>query len=95
MPAGEREDRVDAAGAQPAGDQVSGAYLAFRCSVDAHGRSIITVMVDTDVLIAGAGPIGLRDTATDFARMYADALVAHLSSTFGAHVSTTAAADLR
>ena len=56
MPAGEREDRVDAAGAQSAGNQVSGAYLASmerRCSWPQHNH----VMVDTDVLIAGGGPI--------------------------------------
>ena len=42
VPTGEREDRVDTAGPQPAGDQVSGADLAADRSVDAHGRSIIT-----------------------------------------------------
>ena len=45
--------------------------LVPRGSVDAHGRSIITVMVDTDVLIAGAGPIGLT-AAIEFARRGVD-----------------------
>ena len=47
VPARQREDGVDAAGPQSAGDQVSGAYRAVNRSVDAHGRSIITPMVDT------------------------------------------------
>lgn len=67
MSTGESEDRVDAAGAQPAGDEVSGADLAARGSFDAHSRSIIIAMVDTDVLIAGAGPIGLT-SAIELAR---------------------------
>jgi 2-polyprenyl-6-methoxyphenol hydroxylase-like FAD-dependent oxidoreductase len=38
---------------------VSGADFVCRCRIDAHGRSIITLMVPTTVLTAGAGPVGL------------------------------------
>src|SRR5262249_34787002 len=64
---GEREDRVDTAGPQPPGDQRSCTCLVAEGRIDAHGRSIITGMVDTDVLIAGAGPIGLT-AAIELAR---------------------------
>ena len=66
VPAGQGEDRVDAAGAQSAGDQVSGADLAARsgrrCSWPQHNHP----MVDIDVLIAGAGPIGLTAANRDW-----------------------------
>ena len=68
MPAGEREDGVDAAGAQPSGDQMSGVDRNW--SLDAHGRSIIAAMSEapeTQVLIAGAGPIGMT-AAIELAR---------------------------
>jgi hypothetical protein len=45
-------------------------------------------MSPTEVLIAGAGP-------SVSSGMDTDALVAHLACTFGASVSTSAAADLR
>ncbi len=44
MPAGEREDGVDAAGAQSSGNQMSGVDRNW--SLDAHGRSIIAAMGD-------------------------------------------------
>ena len=68
VPAGEREDGVDAAGAQPSGNQMSGVDRNW--SLDAHGRSIIAAMSEapeTQVLIAGAGPIGMT-AAIELAR---------------------------
>src|SRR4051812_4888704 len=68
VPAGEREDGVDPAGAQSSGDQMSGVDRNW--SVDAHGGSIIAAMsnaLQTQVLIAGAGPIGVT-AAIELAR---------------------------
>ena len=74
VPARQREDRVDAAGPQPAGDQVSGVDCATNRSLDAHGRSIIRRTQcphRPQVLIAGAGPIGLT-AAIELARRGVD-----------------------
>jgi 2-polyprenyl-6-methoxyphenol hydroxylase-like FAD-dependent oxidoreductase len=65
---GEREDGVDAAGAQPSRNQMPG--IDCNCSLNAHGRSIIAAMsntAETQVLIAGAGPIGMT-AAIELAR---------------------------
>ncbi|GAC1406774.1 MAG: hypothetical protein NVS4B6_20880 [Mycobacterium sp.] len=63
MTAGQREDGIDAAGAQPSCDQMSGVDRNW--SLNAHGRSIIAALSEapeTQVLIAGGGPFGFLGT---------------------------------
>ena len=74
--------RIDAAGLEPARDEMSG--VGRNWSVNAHCRSIIAGMGDafqTQVLIAGAGPIGLTaSSAPTAAAAYSSPAMPHTST---------------
>ena len=102
-----------------ADDVASFERVAEAADAAAHGRIDVCLIAAPDADVATTVLPLIRDSARDFARMYAadesatyvvrpdgyvsfaasridaDGLIAHLSSTFGASVSTTATPDLR